>query len=100
MGLTVVAMAPAAMIPKKQRGYWMELGEKMRTTSFLWIPSFCKPWETLETADLRWEKVSVSPESESMRAGLSGKEEKLRKRKEIMDRFGSFGSFRGGRRDR
>lgn len=92
-------MAPAAMIPKKQRGNWMELGAKMRTTSFFWIPNWCKPLETLKTMDLRWEKVKVSPESASMRAYLFGKEEEFRKRNETIERLGSLGRINGGRWD-
>ena len=71
-GLAVVAMAPMAITPKKHRGYWMELGAKIKTTSFFFRPSRVKPWETLMTMDLNWEKFTVSPEWASMRAGLLG----------------------------
>lgn len=71
-GFTVVAMAPIATTAKKQMGNWIELGAKMRTTSFFLIPSWLmKAWESLATVDLNWEKVRVWPESASMRAGLS-----------------------------
>lgn len=78
----------------------MELGAKMRTTSFLLIPIWCKPLERLVTVDLRSENVRVWPESESIIAGLVEKEEELRKRNEIIERFGSLGRFNGGRSDR
>lgn len=39
----MVAMAPRAMTEYKETGYWIELGAKMRTTSFLAIPRWlCK----------------------------------------------------------
>ncbi|KAG5566647.1 hypothetical protein RHGRI_002265 [Rhododendron griersonianum] len=60
------------MIAKKQIGNWIELGEKMRTTSFFLIPNWWrKAWESLAMVDLNWEKVRVWPVSASMRAGLS-----------------------------
>lgn len=78
----------------------MELGAKMRTTSFLLIPIWCKLLERLVTAVLRPEKVKVSPELESIKAGLVAEEAVLRKRNEIMERLGSLGSVNGGRSDR
>lgn len=52
------------------------------------------------TAVLRPENVRVWPELESIKAGLVEKEEMLRKRNEIIERFGSLGRFNGGRSDR
>lgn len=52
------------------------------------------------TAVLRPENVRVTPELESIKAGLVEKEEMLRKRNEIIERFGSLGRFNGGRSDR
>lgn len=56
--------------------------------------------ERLVTAVLRAEKVRVSPEMESIKAGLVEKDEMLRKRNEIIEKFGSLGRINGGRSDR
>lgn len=93
-------MAPIAMIPKKQRGNWIELGEKMSTTSFFLMPSWSRPWATLETLDLNWAKVKVSPVCESTRARLSAKDEAFLKRNESIERLGSLGRRTGGLSDR
>lgn len=49
---------------------------------------------------LNSEKVRVSPESESINAGLFGYDDTLRKRKEIIDVWGFAGMTSGGRRER
>lgn len=95
----MVATAPMAMIPKKQIGNWIELGEKMRMTSFFLTPSWSKPWETFETMDLNWAKFKVSPVCESIRARLSAKDEAFLKRKETIERLGSLGRNNGGLND-
>lgn len=50
--------------------------------------------------DFRREKVRVCPESESIRAGLSGKEEMFLKRNETIERLGFVGKINGGLSER
>lgn len=48
-GLAVVATAPMATTAKKATGKWMELGDKMRTTSLWEMLRLRRAWERVET---------------------------------------------------
>ncbi|KAF5780101.1 hypothetical protein HanXRQr2_Chr11g0468201 [Helianthus annuus] len=85
-------MAPMEVTARKATGKRIELGEKMRTTSYLeMLKEWCRTWASWVMCCLSWKKVIVLWVYGSINAGELEWVWRLRKRKSVMEVVGDCG---------